>query len=322
MLIEENKIHKPYPVKKLPLESYEYRQTEGDFRQWLATLGYADSSVYGLPSYVREFFHFLEQQSTLSLQAATTAQVQAFFTYLSERSNQRRSGSLKASHLNKYIQALKLLAKFLVLTKQPTIHVEVKRLKATRSLPAILTLEEVQVLYECCDYTPQGLRDRVMLSLYYGCGLRRSEAVAVDVSDVLFRKKLIYVRKGKNYRERYVPMTSAIIADLRTYLYEARPMMLGRHGHEKYSSDALLVSEQGRRIDAQSLAIRLKQLLPIAGIDKPITLHSLRHSIATHLLQSGMKLQHIADFLGHQSLEATQLYTHIVANQSEHEPTG
>ena len=162
-----------------------------------------------------------------------------------------------------------------------------------------------------------------MLSLYYGCGLRRSEAVAVDVSDVLFRKRLLYVRKGKNYRERYVPMTSAIIADLRTYLYEARPLLLG-----KYSSEALLVSNQGRRIEAQSLAIRLKQLLLIAGIDKPITLHSLRHSIATHLLQSGMKLQYISDFLGHQSLEATQLYTHIacpsstgVAHQSEDEPT-
>ena len=191
--------------------------------------------------------------------------------------------------------------------------VEIKRLKTTRPLPAILTLTEVHTLYDCCDYTPQGLRDRVMLSIYYGCGLRRSEGIAVDVSDALFRKKLIYVRKGKNYRERYVPMTSAIVADLRTYLHEARPLLLG----SSYT-EALLVSEQGRRIEAQSLAIRLKQLLPIAGIDKPITLHSLRHSIATHLLQSGMKLQYIADFLGHRSLEATTLPDGFVKEVKSH----
>ena len=314
-------------MKKLPLQSYEYRQTEGDFRQWLATLGYADSSVYGLPLHVREFFHFLEQQQTLSLQVATTAQVQQFFAYLAERSNHRRGGSLSINHLNKYIQALKLLAKFLVLTKQPPIHVEVKRLKVQRSLPPILTKEEVEALYQVCDYTPVGLRDRAMLSLYYGCGIRRSEGVAIDVSDVLLRKKsggvpLLYIRKGKNYQERYVPMTGAVIADLQTYLYEGRPLLLGSSYTEAGRHSALLVSERGLRINSLSLSLRLKKLLALAGIDKAITLHSLRHSIATHLLQSGMKLQHIATFLGHRSLEATQLYTHIVAHHQNqpHEP--
>ena len=303
-------------MKKLPLDSYEYRQTERDFAQWLATLGYADSTVYNLPTHVREFFHFLEQQQILSLQeATTTAQVQQFFEYLSQRPNHRRSGSLSANHLNKHIQALKLLSKFLTLSGQPTVSIELKRLKTTRPLPAILTLAEVHTLYDCCDYTPQGLRDRAMLSIYYGCGLRRSEGVALDVSDVLLRKQLLYVRKGKNYRERYVPMSAGVVAQLRTYLHEARPLLLGRS-----YTEALLVSEQSRRIDAQSLAIRLKQLVSVAGLDQPITLHSLRHSIATHLLQSGMKLQYIADFLGHRSLEATQLYTHIAAhhqNQSD-----
>ena len=304
-------------MRKLPLEIYEYRQTERDFAQWLATLGYAQSTVYNLPTHVREFFHFLEQQSVLSLQAANAEHVPVFFTYLSERSNHRRGGSLSANHLNKYIQALKLLAKFLTLSGKPTVSMEVKRLKGQRPLPSILTKEEVEALYQVCDYTPVGLRDRAMLSLYYGCGIRRSEGVAIDESDVWFRKKLLYVRKGKNYRERYVPMTGAVIADLQTYLYEARPLLLG-----KYLTEALLISERGQRINSLSLSLRLKKLLALAGIDKAITLHSLRHSIATHLLQSGMKLQHIATFLGHRSLEATQLYTHIVAlhQNQPHEP--
>ena len=304
-------------MRKLPLQSYEYRKTEQDFRQWLATLGYAQSTVYNLPGHIREFFHFLEQEQIMTLQAATAAHLQAFFTYLSERSNHRRSGGLSVNHLNKHIQALKLLAKFLTLTGQVALPVELNRGKAPRPLPDILTVAEVEALYEVCDYTPVGLRDRVMLSLYYGCGLRRSEGVALDVEDVLFRKKLLYVRKGKNYRERYVPLSGRLITDLRIYLYEARPLLLG-----KYLTEALLVSERGLRINAQSLSERLKKLLALAGIDKATTLHTLRHSIATHLLASGLKLQHIATFLGHQSLEATQLYTHLLAtNPTNDEPT-
>ena len=260
-------------VKKLPLESYEYRQTERDFAQWLATLGYADSSVYGLPLHVREFFHFLEQQQTMSLQKATTAQVPQFFHYLSERSNHRRDGSLKASHLNKYIQALKLLAKFLTLSRQPTVSVEVKRLKTQRPLPAILTKEEVEALYEVCDYTSVGLRDRAMLSLYYGCGIRRSEGVGLEVADVLFKKKTLYVRKGKNYRERYVPMTGRVRADLQTYLYEARPLLLGKYLTEAGRHSALLVSERGQRINSLSLSLRLKNywLWPVLIKPSPCT---------------------------------------------------
>ena len=304
-------------MKKLPLESYEYRQTEQDFAQWLATLGYAESTVYNLPRHVREFFHFLEQQSILSLQVVGAEQVPAFFIELSHRSNHRRGGGLSVNHLNKYIQALKLLAKFLTLSGKPTIHVELKRLKTQRPLPAILTKKEVEALYEVCDYTSVGLRDRVMLSLYYGCGIRRSEGVGLEVGDVSFKKKTLYIRKGKNYRERYVPMTERVLADLRTYLYEGRPLLLGKHPQE-----ALLVSQRGLRINSLSLSLRLKKLLFLADIDKAVTLHTLRHSIATHLLQSGMKLQHIATFLGHRSLEATQLYTHIVAHHQNqtHEP--
>ena len=294
-------------MKHLPLRSPEYRQTLHDFTQWIATLGYAPSSVYGLPIHIREFFHFLEELGITTLNQATATHVEQFIHYLSERRNQRRGGGLSPSHINKYIQALKLLAKFVQATGQGYLPVEVKRHKVPRHIEIVLRAEEVQALYLACPDTPIGLRDRAMLSLYYGCGLRRSEGVGLDVGDVLTRRKLLYVRKGKNYVERYVPINAAIIQDLQTYLHEARPILLG-----KQYTPALLVSERGRRVQGLTLSLRLRELRQRAGMEyQPITLHTLRHSIATHLLQSGMSLQDIARFLGHRSLEATQIYTHL-----------
>ena len=299
-------------MKQLPLRSHSYRQLLRDFTQWIATLGYAESSVYSLPIFLQEFFHFLERQGITRWQKATTEHVQQFVRYLGTRPNERRGGGISDSHINKYIQALKLLSKFLQLTDQGYLSVDIKPRRVTRRIEGLLSQAEVQALYECCDITTAvGIRDRVMLSLYYGCGLRRSEGVGLDTGDVLTRRKMLYVRKGKNYRERYVPINASIIADLQAYLHEARPQLLGK----RYTA-ALLVSERGRRIQSLSLSLRLKVLLQRAGVDKPTTLHTLRHSIATHLLQSGMPLQDIARFLGHQSLEATQIYTHL-----DHEAT-
>ena len=299
-------------MKHLPLRSQEYRALLHDFTQWIATLGYAPTSVYSLPIHIREFFHFLEELGITTLSQTTATHIEQFMHYLSQRRNQRRGGLLGQSHLNKYIQALKLLAKFVQATGQGYLPVEVKRHKVPRHIEVVLQAEEMQALYLACPDTPMGLRDRAMLSLYYGCGLRRSEGIGLDTGDLLTRRKLLYVRKGKNYVERYVPINATIIQDLQTYLHEARPILLGKQYTPAGRHSALLVSERGRRIQGQTLSLRLQQLRQRAGLGhQPITLHTLRHSIATHLLQSGMSLQDIARFLGHRSLEATQIYTHL-----------
>ena len=300
-------------MKHLPLRSHDYGQLLHDFTGWIATLGYAESSVYGLPLYLREFLHFLEQQQIESLEEVSSHQTEQFLEYLAKRGNLRRGGLLSASHRNKYIQAIKLLAKFWQITDRGILPLEISRLKVARKLESILSPEEVQTLYACCDPTTAvGIRDRAMLSIYYGCGLRRSEGTGLDVRDVLSRRKLLYVRKGKNYQERYVPLTTAIIADLQTYLHQGRPVLLGKQYTSAGRHSALLLSERGKRIQSQSLLLRLKILCHRAGLShRTITLHTLRHSIATHLLQSGMALQDIARFLGHRSLEATQIYTHL-----------
>jgi len=130
--------------------------------------------------------------------------------------------------------------------------------------------------------------------------------VQLDVKDVLLEQKLLYVRKGKNYKERYVPMGQSVITDLQDYLKESRPYFYQAHQHK-----ALFLSKVGNRLQGQSMGIRLQYLVEQAQLPLEITLHTLRHSIATHLLQNGMELRQVAGFLGHQSIESTQLYTHL-----------
>jgi site-specific recombinase XerD len=144
-----------------------------------------------------------------------------------------------------------------------------------------------------------------MLAVYYGCGLRRNEGVNLDIHDILFDKNLVYVRKGKNYKERYVPMSAGVKEDLQNYIDFVRPVLI------KTGAKALFLNQYGKRLGSNSMADRLQNLKEKAEINKEAGLHALRHSIATHLLQSGMELEKIKRFLGHASLESTQIYTHI-----------
>jgi len=153
-------------------------------------------------------------------------------------------------------------------------------------------------------------RDRAMLAVFYGCGLRRNEGYHLDISDINFDRQMLHVRKGKGYKERYVPFNKANQKYLQEYIYDHRSNLTLDKREE-----AFFISYKYKRMKGQSLLLRLKVLQSQTNnpelIDKEITLHTLRHSIATHLLQAGMKLENISRFLGHSSLESTQIYTHL-----------
>jgi integrase/recombinase XerD len=157
------------------------------------------------------------------------------------------------------------------------------------------------------------------LCIFYGCGLRRNEVVHLDINDIHFEKSVVHVRKGKGYKERMVPITKQSIEHLQNYLYDARPYFCND------KNEAFFVTHYGKRLGGTMMLRRLQQLIQLTGnaelMQKDIHLHTLRHSIATHLLQNGMKLERIKDFLGHSSLESTQIYTHFLETEkiNEHE---
>jgi integrase/recombinase XerD len=296
-------------MKHLILTDPSHTALESGFRSYLTIRGYSGHSIYNLPHFIREFLHWLEQKE-LSLEALTHQYIEAYFFQLEHRANQRREGGVSRCYLHKHLQAVKLFSRYLKETEQYFFEVDIQRHREEPASRIILTQEEIKRLYEATDQTALGLRDRAMLAIYYGCGLRRNEGVNVELEDVLLDQGLLYVKKGKKDKERYVPMSQGVMQDLKAYI------TLGRIQTEERT---LLLSEKGKGLQGQSHLKRLKQLLEKAGIDKPAGLHSLRHSIATHLLKEGMSLKHIAKFLGHESLESTQVYTHIAEGAGQDE---
>ena len=277
------------------------------FKQWLQTLNYAECSVYNLPRHVGEFLHYQEQRGKMGLQQLAAADASSYIDHLKIQTGIRTGRGYSAGHINKYVQALQLFSRYLRETGKSGIGFNLEWLEDGRNKPVWLTVQEIQQLYEATDDSVLGLRDQAMLAVFYGCGLRLNEGASLEVGDIITDRRLLYVRKGKGYKERYVPIASGSYEQLRLYIEHARPQLV------QTSSQMLFIgANKGKGLTKQSLYIRIKGLAKKAGLIKNIRTHTLRHSIATHLLQSGMSLEQIQEFLGHEVLDSTQIYTHLI----------
>ncbi len=160
-------------------------------------------------------------------------------------------------------------------------------------------------------------QDRAILTVFYGCGLRRNEGANLSIDDVDLDRGILHVRKGKNYKERFVPFNKQSSKYLQEWIYDWRKT-LTKTGKE----DSLFISRIGNQLKGNGLNRRLKIMqLETDNIklqEKNLSLHILRHSIATHLLEAGMDLEKISRFLGHASLESTQIYTHLANGNGEY----
>lgn len=325
-------------MKKLVLKNPSFRYLEQSFKEWLDVLGYAPSSVYAMPLHVRELLHYLEGEGMKNIKELDIKQIQSHYNKLKERANTRWGGGLSNNHLNKHIQALRKFTDYLRQVGRLTLpELQIKNEEAQPKRIPVLTEEEIQQLFKATYKTSQPYnrphynlsvaqveamqsRDRAMLAIFYGCGLRRNEGVNLDVGDINFDRSILHVRKGKNYKERLVPINKTSLKYLQDYIYDHRPEIV-----QGSKSEALFISMKVRRMGGQTMLLRLKQLQHQTEnedlIEKEIGLHTLRHSIATHLLQAGMELESIARFLGHSTLESTQIYTHLAGVEQMQEQT-
>ena len=303
-------------MKKLKLENSSYKILIADFKQWLDILGYAETTIYNLPTHLQEFMYYLEQQGIRDINHILPDTIKAYYKLLKERSNQKRYGGLSSSYLNKHQQALKKFREYLKQHGHSGIPLHLKQESNTKPDPkSILTTIEIKALFAACAYSHKSSRirsrDKAILVLLYSCGLRRSEVTRLTCNDIQYEYKRIHISKAKNNKARLIPINSYNLQLLEDYHYQSR--------HQFYNSDktdAFLVNSYGKGLGGQSLCNRLqsiaKAITDSSIIDKGITPHSLRHSIATHLLQNEVPLETIKSFLGHSSLESTQIYTHIV----------
>lgn len=313
-------------MKQLKLKSEAFQYVEKSFKEWIDVLGYAQSTVYQMPNYVRELFYWLENEKKITqINQITTPLIKEHYNNLKNRSNQRRSGALSNNYLNKHLQAFYKFMDYLRQSGRIELpYLEIEREEANPKPIQVLTVEEIKALYQAADQHPNtpkweaiAARDKAMLSIFYGCGLRRNEGYHLDLSDINFDRQIIHVRKGKNYKERFVPFNKTNSKIIEHYVFDYRPYFSNAK-----EINALFVSVKGYRMEAQSMLIRLKLLQQktddIELQQKDFALHTLRHSIATHLLAAGMGLEKISRFLGHSSLESTQIYTHLISKEDEH----
>jgi len=295
------------------------------FTNWLMTLNYSDSAVTNYPKAVKELLYYLEQNKVTEVRQIMAGHIQSFASHIKKRKNKTTGAGISSNYINSILQATGLFIKYLKVTGKHIIHVELAREPNNTAERTILTRQEIADLYSVCDVSkPIGLRDRAMLAVFYGCGLRKNEGTSLDTGDILISRSLLHVRKGKNYKERNVPVTKQNMEDLINYLYHGRDWFLHDHYSATYyrkprkkantDNKAFFLSMKGRRMTDFTCRIRVLKGLTnnIELQEKQLSLHTLRHSIATHLLQSGMDIEYIAQFLGHSNLESTQVYTHLV----------
>lgn len=318
-------------MKRLPLQTPSFRYVEESFREWLDVLGYAPKSVKRMPWNVREMLCYFEQQGVTGLNELDGKAIRQYFeSYLKQRaSTGHKGGALDSTTLNNHIQSIHKFLDYLRQVGRLTLaHPYLQREDPGRRV-VFLSREEIQQLFEATYHPPEPRpdlpdrrieamqsRDRAMLAIFYGCGLRRNEGVHLDIDDVNFDRSIVHVRKGKGYKERLVPISKTALRHVQEYVYDHRAELLGGS-----KSEALLISLRAQRIDGQTLQLRLRKLQRATGNatlqEKEIGLHTLRHSIATHLLAAGMPLESIGRFLGHSSLESTQIYTHLLSMNND-----
>ena len=255
------------------------------FKNYMNFRRYSQNTIKTYADALEVFFRFYKDQAPESLNMEDIINFNT--SYMLKK-------NLSASYQNQVINAIKL---FYRNRFNRTMEVDfIQRPRREKRLPNVLSKNEVKSILEA----PTNLKHRAMLSLIYACGLRRSELLNLTLKDILSDRNLLFIRQSKGKKDRVVPISIKLIEMLRDYYKAFKPktwLFEGQFQNTKYSE--------------KSLENVLKQSITKAKITKKVSLHWLRHSYATHLLESGTDLRYIQELLGHSSSRTTELYTHV-----------
>ncbi len=255
------------------------------FVSWMKSRRYSDSTI---STYKDALYVFLKYFSAKSLEQISNEDLIEF------NNNYILAKKLSASYQNQVVNAVKL---FFRTIQMRSMEVElIHRPKRAKLLPNVLSKEEVKLILN----VQNNLKHKLMLSLIYSCGLRRSELLHLKLPDIDSRRGLIIIRQSKGRKDRIAPLSEKVNKMIDEYCIGYKPKEWLFEGQDKNGP-----------YDERSLANVLKQALKKSNIDKPVTLHWLRHSYATHLLESGTDLRYIQEILGHSRSTTTEIYTHV-----------
>ncbi|MCZ8091789.1 MAG: site-specific integrase [Flavobacterium sp.] len=275
---------------KLPLVADTLPSEEGStqiekFKQYLRSKRYSESTIGTYSDALKSFFVFYNSKAIADISNEDV------IVYNNEHILKNK---LSASYQNQITNAIKLYFKTCRDTK---IEVDkIHRPKRAKVLPNVLSKNEVKAILEAHS----NVKHKMMLSLIYSCGLRCGELLALQPVHIDSKRNIVLLKNAKGKKDRIAPLSPKILEMLREYYKLFKPTTYLFEGQKP-----------GTSYDSRSLQQVLKQALQKAGISKPVTLHWLRHSYATHLLESGTDLRYIQELLGHNSSKTTEIYTHV-----------
>jgi len=255
------------------------------YKQWLQSKRYSQSTIGTYTEALKVFLKFFNDKNIAEISNDDIIKFNNEYIL---------KNKLSSSFQNQIVNAIKL---FFRTVENKTITIEsIHRPKPEHPLPNVLSKEEIKKILQAHT----NIKHKTMLSLIYACGLRRSELLNLRAEHIDSNRGLVIIKKAKGKKDRIAPISDKIISMLREYYKAYKPSYWLFEGQNK-----------GEQYTAESLQSVLKQALTKTKITKPVTLHWLRHSYATHLLESGTDLRYIQELLGHKSSRTTEIYTHV-----------
>ncbi|TCR06043.1 integrase/recombinase XerD [Sphingobacterium sp. JUb78] len=263
--------------------------------------GLSDNSIEAYLNDVSKLEVYSEENK-LTLQQITSKDIQRFLIWIN-------GFGISPFTQSRLLSGLKTFYNFLLLEydweNNPVELIQAPRI--ARKIPSVLNIQEIDQLINAIDLsTPEGMRNKTILEVLYGCGLRVSELVGLKLSNLYLDVEFIKV-EGKGNKERLIPIGSQAIKYLKIYINEVRPHIKVKSGQE----DFVFLNKRGAALSRVMVFIVIKELATKIGLQKNISPHTFRHSFASHLVEGGADLRAVQDMLGHESITTTEIYTHI-----------
>ena len=281
---EANRLHFKLPLAQTLVPNAEGIASIENFKRYLLSKRYSLNTINTYSEALKSFLTFC---NTKAIKDITNEDVIAY------NNDFILKNKFSSSYQNQIVNAIKL---FFKIVKDSKIEIDkIHRPKREKTLPNVLSKEEVLKIID----STENLKHKTLLALIYSAGLRISEAINMKLKDIDSIRMLIHLKNAKGKKDRYTLLSEKVLLLLREYYLVYKP------------KEYLFEGQFGGMYSSRSAQVILKQAAEKAGIRKPITLHTLRHSFATHLLESGTDLRYIQDLLGHSSPKTTMIYTHV-----------
>lgn len=298
------------------LHNKTYQEQAHNYKNYLQTLGYSKATYQARYLYLKLFFRYLEDLQINQLEKVTPKNIIEYQGKLHQQKNTRTKENLSKENIYSRLRNIQSYFGY-------ALEIELLKINPASSFKfyspreqnqrIIFTQNQIQELYKVAQ-TPQ---EQMILNIAYGCGLRVGEMVKLGKKDVKLHQNRLIVESGKNNKRRLVPITNQIVKEIKEYLKNQE------NQHYTANKEHFFSNIEGNRMQKWSFNLLLKKLIDKTNFGKRFTrqelnkigMHTLRHSIATHLLENGMKLEQVQTFLGHSNVETTQVYTHINQQQ-------